>query len=55
MKSFLIIKSLCIKYGFKEKESEIAKLGRIKIEMRKSVHHLNNYYDWTFNEQTDYR
>ena len=46
-------KCVCIKYGFKEKESEIAKLGGIKIEMIKSFHHLRNYFDCTINEQTD--
>ena len=30
-------KPVCIKYDFKEKESEIAKLGGIKIEMASSV------------------
>ena len=40
-------------YGLNEKESEIAKLDGIKIEMVKSVRHLGNYFDCTFNEQTD--
>ena len=44
-------KSICFEYGFKE--IEIAKLGGIKIEMVKSVRHLGNYIDCTFNEQTD--
>ena len=44
-------KSVCIKYGLKEKESEIAKLGGIKIEMVKSVRHLGNYFNCTFVEQ----
>ena len=43
-------KSVCIKYGLKEKESEIAKLGGVKIEMVNSVHYLGNYFDCTFNE-----
>ena len=37
---------VCIKYGFKEKESEITKIGWIKIEMVKSVRHLGNYVDY---------
>ena len=44
---------MCIKYGFKKKGSEIAELGEIKNEMVKSVRHLGNYFDCTFNEQTD--
>ena len=43
----------CKKYGFKEKESEIANLGGIQTEMVKSVRYLGNYFDCTFNEQTD--
>ena len=46
-------KPVCIKYDFKEKESEIAKLGGIKIEMAKSVRHLGNYFDGTIKEQTN--
>ena len=45
-------KSVCIKYGLKEKKTEIANLGEIKIEMVKSVRHLDNYFDCTFNKQT---
>ena len=45
-------KSVFIKYGLKEKESEIGKLGGMKIEMVKSVLHLGNYFNCTFDEQT---
>ena len=46
-------RSVCIKSSFKEKESVIAKLGGIKFQMVKSVSLLGNYFDCTFNEQTD--
>ena len=46
-------RSLCIKYGFKGKGSEIVKLSWVKFEMVKSVRHLSNYFGGTFNGQTD--
>ena len=40
------------KKRYRKVKKHIAKLGGIKIEMVQSVHHLGNYFDCTFNEQT---
>ena len=56
IKSYLITKSIYVsstilrKRKVKEKESEIAKLCGLKIEM--VVRHLGNYFVCTLNEQT---